>query len=172
MFLVSMAFLVSSSVSFSAAGYEAHYIRTQKSMPPCSMVSSELVYGYEAGKKKALLVTPIGGKDPYNQTLVLDCSAAKSWKQLSRDALRDGIAIHVNYAFREYWQQRAIWKRHPGKAAPPGRSTHQEGLSVDIRYDGQVMRWMRKNACRYGFANDVKSEPWHWSFLGQKCKGR
>jgi zinc D-Ala-D-Ala carboxypeptidase len=38
-------------------------------------------------------------------------------------------------------------------------------LSADIRVtDPATLRWLRANAARYGFVNDVPSEAWHWTW--------
>lgn len=62
------------------------------------------------------------------------------------------------------------------RAARPGHSTHQSGDSVDINraqgddpktraYDSPMDLWLQHNAARFGFVNDVKDEPWHYTFL-------
>lgn len=57
------------------------------------------------------------------------------------------------------------WGQKPGKpkAAQPGRSNHGLGISVDI-HPGAIHTWMKRNAARFGWVNDVPSEPWHWSY--------
>lgn len=58
-------------------------------------------------------------------------------------------------------------------AAFPGTSTHGWGLSADLGvgvtnrdFNAAEMAWMRENAPKYGFINDVISEVWHWTFRG------
>ena len=65
--------------------------------------------------------------------------------------------------YRSYGGQR--WGQKPGKprAAQPGTSNHGLGISVDL-HPGPIQAWMRKNARRFGWVNDVSSEPWHWSY--------
>jgi LAS superfamily LD-carboxypeptidase LdcB len=49
---------------------------------------------------------------------------------------------------------------------PPGTSNHGWGLSVDINVaaDARAGRWLHANTARYGFFNDVPTEPWHWTY--------
>lgn len=57
------------------------------------------------------------------------------------------------------------WGQKPGKprAATPGKSNHGLGITVDIAPTA-IQQWMKRNAARYGWVNDVPSEPWHWSY--------
>ena len=65
---------------------------------------------------------------------------------------------------RTYAGQR--WGQKPGKprAASPGHSNHGEGISIDV-HPAAIQQWMKRNAGRFGWVNDVPSEPWHWSYL-------
>lgn len=65
--------------------------------------------------------------------------------------------------YRMYGGQR--WGQKPGKprAAQPGTSNHGLGISVDL-HPGGIQAWMRKNARRHGWVNDVPSEAWHWTY--------
>src|SRR5690606_15302901 len=93
------------------------------------------------------------------------------------------------YKGERYAANVAAWARNmkiplakpPAPAAPPGYSTHECGLSVDINRapgddpktkepDSPVDLWLRKHAASYGFVNDVKSEPWHWTYKPEKAK--
>ena len=57
--------------------------------------------------------------------------------------------------------------------AVPGRSMHERGLALDLKYNGSLItsrsnpgfQWLAANAARYGFYN-LPSEPWHWSTNG------
>lgn len=60
------------------------------------------------------------------------------------------------------------WKRRKGteKAATPGTSNHGFGLAVDFD-QGQLdswLQWLRDNAARFGYVDEVSSERWHWSY--------
>jgi hypothetical protein len=51
-----------------------------------------------------------------------------------------------------------------GLAARPGTSNHGWGLSLDLRLDSAALSWMRANAGRFGFVEDVPGESWHWTY--------
>ena len=57
------------------------------------------------------------------------------------------------------------WPRQPAR---PGYSNHQGGTAADIStpggYGGRTYAWLRRNARNYGFVNDVRGEPWHWTY--------
>lgn len=59
-------------------------------------------------------------------------------------------------------------------AAVPGTSNHGWGLACDINmfratptqpmHSSATYLWLQANAAKYGFANTVKSEDWHWVY--------
>ncbi|QGG97136.1 hypothetical protein GH723_14760 [Actinomarinicola tropica] len=51
-----------------------------------------------------------------------------------------------------------------GLAATPGTSNHGWGLSVDLDLNPASEAWMKANAPRFGFVEDVPREPWHWTY--------
>lgn len=60
----------------------------------------------------------------------------------------------------------STWAKKAGRplTASPGHSNHGNGLAVDI-HPAAIQAWMKANAGRFGWVNDVPSEPWHWSYL-------
>lgn len=60
----------------------------------------------------------------------------------------------------------STWAKKAGRplTASPGHSNHGNGLAVDI-HPGPIQTWLKANAGRFGWVNDVPSEPWHWSYL-------
>lgn len=60
----------------------------------------------------------------------------------------------------------STWAKKSGRplTASPGYSNHGNGLAVDI-HPGAIQSWLKGNASRFGWVNDVPSEPWHWSYL-------
>ena len=64
---------------------------------------------------------------------------------------------------RRYAGQR--WGQKAGKprAATPGTSNHGLGISIDV-HPGAIHTWLKRNAGRFGWVNDVPSEAWHWSY--------
>lgn len=95
--------------------------------------------------------------------------AAQSFQRLLADAAADGIEIGVTDSYRSYESQVDLARRkglysNGGLAATPGTSNHGWGLSVDLDLNSAAQAWMRANADRYGFVEDVPREPWHWTF--------
>ena len=95
--------------------------------------------------------------------------AATGFTRLRADAAADGVRIGVTDSYRSYDQQVDLARRKGlyrdgGLAATPGTSNHGWGLSLDLDLNPAAQRWMRANAGRYGFAEDVPREPWHWTF--------
>ena len=109
-------------------------------------------------------LVPIG-----NGSERLHAPAAEAFKRMTSDAWRAGVDLKVNDGYRSLDGQHAMAEElglysQGGKAAVPGTSTHGWGLSVDIDNQGGAHEWLRSNAHRYGFVEDVPGEPWHWTF--------
>jgi LAS superfamily LD-carboxypeptidase LdcB len=118
---------------------------------------------YANGQIPTSALTSIGGGEH------LTGPAARAFEQLRVAAARDGVAFGVNDAYRPLADQHRLASElglysEGGLAAAPGTSTHGLGVSVDLDLDGRALTWMRANAGRYGFVNDVAGEPWHWTF--------
>ena len=104
----------------------------------------------------------------------LRTDAANAMNRMRADAARAGINLSVVSGFRTMDQQRYLYNLYlQGRgnlAARAGYSNHQGGLSADINvpggYGSSTYRWLANNAGRYGFVNDVRTEPWHWTFRG------
>lgn len=95
--------------------------------------------------------------------------AAAAFQHLASDAEAAGVRIGVTDSYRSYDQQVDLAQRkglysQGGLAASPGRSNHGWGLSLDLDLDARGQQWMRANAARYGFVEDVPREPWHWTY--------
>lgn|GEM_PF-6483358 len=99
-------------------------------------------------------------------------SAAPQFLAIMEAARRAGVHLGVSSAFRTHAEQvrlYALYRSGRGnKAARPGYSNHQMGLSVDLGNTGgdgrRNVRWLKQNAARFGFYNDVRGEPWHWTY--------
>jgi len=96
-------------------------------------------------------------------------AAAKQFRRMDAAARTEGIDLRVNSGYRTYSQQAFYYQRYlngGNVAAPPGSSNHGWGLSVDLDVNGEsgASRWLRKNGAKYGFFNDVATEPWHWTY--------
>lgn len=123
---------------------------------------------YVNGQRTPINVASVGnGK-------VMRSDAAAAFNNMRREALRDGVTLGARSAFRTNAEQAELYRRYQNGtgnlAAPPGYSNHQGGISVDVQNattrSSAEYRWLRDNASRYGFVNDVPSEPWHWTFRG------
>ena len=97
--------------------------------------------------------------------------AAEAFTRMRADARAAGVDIGVTDSYRSYDQQVDVARRkglysQGGLAAKPGTSDHGWGMSLDLDLDSRAQAWMRANAERYGFVEDVPREPWHWTFEG------
>jgi hypothetical protein len=92
----------------------------------------------------------------------------------SRNAGRD---VTVSSAYRTYEEQAALWDVYnatePGRAARPGHSEHELGLTVDLSGE---LDWITEHAWESGFAlsyprgkektTGFRFEPWHYRYVG------
>jgi hypothetical protein len=123
---------------------------------------AELV-GYGNGKVPADALSSIGGEHR------LHAPAAGAFNRMTADARAQGVTIGVNESYRSLADQQRLAGElglysQGGKAAAPGTSNHGWGLALDLQLDGKAQQWMRDNAFKYGFAEDVAREPWHWTY--------
>lgn len=119
---------------------------------------------YGNGKIPASALAPVG-----NTGFRLWAPAASSLTQLIADAAKDGVKIGVNQSYRSYDEQVDMARRkglysQGGLAAKPGTSEHGWGMAADLDLDANAQSWMRQNAARYGFVNNVPRESWHWAY--------
>lgn len=95
--------------------------------------------------------------------------AALAFEDMRTAAARDGVTFGVTDSYRSYEQQVDLAARkglysQGGLAATPGRSDHGWGMSLDLDLNPRAQAWMRANAGRFQFVEDVPKEPWHWTF--------
>jgi zinc D-Ala-D-Ala carboxypeptidase len=95
--------------------------------------------------------------------------AAESLTRLIADAKRDGVSIGITDSYRPYAEQVDLARRkglysQGGLAAKPGTSEHGWGMATDLDLDAKALSWMRQNADKYGFINNVSRESWHWAY--------
>ncbi|WP_379037993.1 M15 family metallopeptidase [Paractinoplanes deccanensis] len=95
--------------------------------------------------------------------------AAQDLNRMIADAKRDGVTIGITDSYRPYEEQVDLARRkglysQGGLAAKPGTSEHGWGMATDLDLDAKAQAWMRKNADRYGFVENVPREPWHWAY--------
>lgn len=138
---------------------------TQSVSRPSSTPRGTTVTGYVNGRARRIQVAPVGnGK-------MLRTDAAASFNKMKAAARRAGISFPVVSGFRTMAQQKALYAAyragHGNLAARPGYSNHQGGLSADLGvggYSSRAYKWLARNARQYGFVNDVRTEPWHWTY--------
>jgi len=133
-----------------------------------------VVEAYTEGRLVSMMAYPIYQRDKRNKRLFLSRAATEKFLDLVHAAARDGFHIKVVSAFRTYKEQKKLRRSRGPKAAKPGWSNHQLGLSVDIsgtrrtikgkKYRTILYWWLARNASRFGFYNDVPQEPWHWTY--------
>jgi D-alanyl-D-alanine carboxypeptidase len=100
--------------------------------------------------------------------------AAESLTRLIADAKRDGVTIGITDSYRSYDEQVSLARRkglysQGGLAAKPGTSEHGWGMAADLDLDTKALSWMRANAARYGFDENVPRETWHWAYKPQSA---
>jgi LAS superfamily LD-carboxypeptidase LdcB len=138
------------------------------------LIAAEPVEGYTEGEPVVVVVARVPGIDLDGCPVRLEDEAAMAFQELLEHALRSGVELKVNYGFRTQEQQRELRRRNGRRAARPGFSDHQLGISVDIAGTRErvgrhwrktpLFFWLMREAPRFGFVNDVKREPWHWTW--------
>jgi hypothetical protein len=78
--------------------------------------------------------------------------------------------LRVKYAYRTLGTQWEKWHNYQAGgnlAAYPGTSNHGYAVSVDFTgMSWPVIAWLKNNARRFGYVNDVPSEIWHYTYQG------
>jgi D-alanyl-D-alanine carboxypeptidase len=154
--------------SISRPGMGAAAIMTP--MSPITTSSSgyqppEALTPFGNGRIPLEMLTPIGigGHRLY-------APAAQAFMSMRAAAAAEGIDIGITDSYRTYEQQVDLAARkglysEGGYAAVPGTSKHGWGMAIDIDVDDAGQAWMRANAGRFGFVENVPREPWHWEFI-------
>jgi LAS superfamily LD-carboxypeptidase LdcB len=128
------------------------------------------VMGYAEGQPLRLRVAHIA-QDHYALPEV-----ARQITALFKAAAKKGHLLGVNSAFRTHEKQIDLFQQYGSpRAAPPGCSTHQLGISIDIsglsgdsKQAQKARAWMAQHAEQaFGFVNDADGEPWHWTYIGK-----
>lgn len=129
---------------------------------PLAPPSELVVYGN--GKVPTEALAPVGDTNHH-----LWAPAANGLSALIDDAAADGIDIGITDSYRplavqeRLAQEKGLYSQG-GLAAVPGTSNHGWGVATDLDLDSEGLEWMRENAWRYGFVEDVPREPWHWTY--------
>jgi LAS superfamily LD-carboxypeptidase LdcB len=119
---------------------------------------------YGNGKIPATALEKVG-----NTNHKLWAPAAESLTTMMADAKKDGVNIGITDSYRPYAEQVDLAKRkglysQGGLAAKPGTSEHGWGMAADLDLNAKALSWMRANAGKYGFDNNVPRESWHWAY--------
>lgn len=119
---------------------------------------------YGNGRVPASALSAINGTSQ-----MLWTPAARSFEAMQAAAAAEGVTIGVTDSYRTYESQVDLVARkglysQGGLAATPGTSKHGWGIAVDLSLDSTAQAWMRANAGRYGFVENVSREPWHWQY--------
>lgn len=130
---------------------------------PTSAGPTRVANAYRNGRATTVRLAPVGN----GQYLAVE--AAGKYKQMLAAARAAGVSLSSTSGFRTHAQQAALFRRYgAGRAARPGYSNHQQGLSMDIggvrSYGTRAYKWLQANAGRFGFVNDVRGEYWHWTY--------
>jgi D-alanyl-D-alanine carboxypeptidase len=166
----------SSSSSSSSASGDSFASYLQDAVSSASSVSPGTDYtlnskgiptelaAYGNGKIPRTALSPVG-----NTGHRLWAPAASSLTSLMADAKKDGVTIGITDSYRPYDEQVDLAKRkglysQGGLAAKPGTSEHGWGMAADLDLDSKGQAWMRQNAAKYGFVNNVSRESWHWAY--------
>jgi hypothetical protein len=133
--------------------------RTPRTDRPHQVDTSGLVNGKVPPSK----LSPVGDGEKMVKP------AAAQFRRMDAAARAAGLDLKVNSGYRTGAEQAELYNDYingrGALAARPGTSTHGLGLSADINViDPKVLAWLKKNAGRYGFVNDVPSESWHWTY--------
>ncbi len=121
---------------------------------------------YENGQIPFAALSKVHGTEEY-----LWAPAARAFEGMRADAAGRGVALPISDGYRQLHEQEHLAEelglyRDGGLAAVPGTSQHGWGRAVDLELDDRALTWMRANGERYGFAETVPGEPWHWEYAG------
>jgi len=134
---------------------------------PALELGAHTVDGFTNGRIPADALCPL----PSFPGELLHCDAAPAFEALVAAYGATGGTIGVTDSYRDYASQIRVAAEkglysEGGLAANPGTSNHGWGLSLDLRLSSSALAWMRSNAGRYGYVEDVPRESWHWTFHG------
>ena len=146
----------------SVLAHESAQLVSTRAMGPIAPPRGFLAYGN--GRIPLAMLRPIGQGEHR-----LAPQAAQAFLRMATAATRDGQQLIVSQSYRSLPEQEQLEGtlgryRDGGLAADAGTSSHGWGLSVDLTLDESAQAWMRANAGRFGFAEDVAREPWHWTY--------
>ena len=109
---------------------------------------------------------------PYGE-LHLDPAAADSWNAMREDSVASyGVDLHPAgpvSAYRTYDQQAELYRQYlegtGAPANPPGTSTHEQGVAVDVA-EPAMRDVIDQIGAGYGWSGTIPSEWWHVQYGG------
>ncbi len=138
---------------------------------------------------------PMGSKIDPNYRNRLNREVYAHFKDMQKDALKEGYEIFVDSSYRDYAYQERVFNQnalekgldHAMKfVAPPGGSEHQTGLAFDVtskstNFDtfaySNEYEWLQENGYKYGFIlrypkgkeyiTGYQYESWHYRYVGK-----
>lgn len=118
--------------------------------------------GYVDGRAVRIVVTRLDAKP-------VEVHTAAAFTRMRDAAQRDRVRLRIASGFRTMAHQEALYRAYRrgrgNLAAVPGRSNHQSGHALDLNTSTPgVLRWLERNARRFGFRRTVPTEPWHWEW--------
>jgi len=86
----------------------------------------------------------------------------------AREGGHPGLATKYTYrTLAKQWEKWANYQAGGNLAAYPGTSNHGWAVSVDFTgLTTEVISWLKANAKRFGYVNDVPTEDWHYTYYG------
>ena len=118
--------------------------------------------GYVEGRAVRIVVTRLDDKP-------VEVHTAAAYGRMYAAAQRDHVRLRIVSGFRTMAHQQALYRAYRrgrgNLAAVPGQSNHQSGHALDLNTSSPgVLRWLERNARRFGFRRTVPTEPWHWEW--------
>ncbi|TAK18556.1 MAG: hypothetical protein EPO40_36730 [Myxococcaceae bacterium] len=120
------------------------------------------VQGYVDGRSMRIVVRRLDAKP-------VEVRTAAAYLRMRDAALRDNVRLRIVSGFRTMAHQQALYRAYRrgrgNLAAVPGHSNHQSGHALDLNTSSPgVLRWLDRNARRFGFRRTVPTESWHWEW--------
>ena len=118
--------------------------------------------GYVEGRAMRIMVTRLDSKP-------VEVHTAAAYSRMRDAASHDRVTLHIVSGFRTMAHQQALYRAYRrgrgNLAAVPGQSNHQSGHALDLNTSTPgVLRWLERNARRFGFRRTVPTEAWHWEW--------
>lgn len=118
----------------------------------------------------------VKGKDP-SAANKLDKNFQRSLQAMML-GMPANMRLEIFSGYRSVERQRELYaaavKKYGAKrarhwVAPPGRSRHNRGIAVDLRFSSpETRKWVHANAAKYGLYFPMAHEPWHIEPIGSR----